>query len=153
MSGINVRDSVRDAALNARFGGAFSGGSLPPSLILNCSVSFPGLLGIYRSFEAVPVDALHHAMHQAWGGIAKYHKEIKEKGRLPRLGIVHSQGKIEFVVSCGEWVLVPNNRIIFPVGPLHYLHPINSLLGQDISGELWVNQGLNETHSALLLNC
>lgn len=153
MPGISVRDAARDAALNSRFGHHFIDERLPPSLILNCGVSFPAMLGIYHSYDLIPVGALHHAMHQAWDGIAKYQKELRETAAVPKFGIVHSKGVVEFVLVCGDWALVHNNRIIFPIGPLHHLHPLNNLLAQDITGELWVNQGLGESHSALLLNC
>lgn len=153
MPGIDVRDQVRDEALNERFHHHFKGEPIPPALILNCGVSLAALLHLYESHHLIPANALNHAMHQSWSGIAEYREELEARRQLPRLGIVHSGGIVEFLLVCGAWTLVHGNRIIFPIAPLHYGHPLNKMLGEDISGELWRDQGLDKRHSALLWNC
>lgn len=149
MLGIQVRDAVRDNALNTRFRAICGGKDLPPCVILNCSASFADLIATHGSLSEAPAAAVYHAINQAWAGIGKFYSNPEPK---PTFGLVHMKGVIEFVVQCGPWVQVHGDRIIFAVSPFSFRHPLNQLLGHDISDELWHTQGLKEIHSALLLN-
>lgn len=149
MPGIKVRDAVRDRALNTRFKTVFGGKDMPSCVILSCSKSFADLIATHGSLYDAPAAAVYHAINQSWAGIGDFYDNPEPK---PTFALVHMHGVIEFVVQCGPWVKVHDKRIIFAVSPLSFRHPLHRLLGEDISKELWKDQGLGSLHSALLLN-
>lgn len=113
-------------------------------VIANCSISIPNHAVLYP--DGLPTPVRNHCAYQAWEGVSELLQWADEE--QPKFVLIHSRGKVLYVLRAQSWWRVVDDRVVFELADLEENHPYLACCGTDISS-VTVTLG---SHSAFFLD-